>query len=680
MRSTLPRAAALFLPAALGFALLASLPATLRAQSPHPLDPPSWQEYWTVLEVLREEGRLTDSTTFSLVLLHPGDKAAVWAWQPGDPVTRALEVVTRTGPVTSEAVVDVGERRLVSWTEIPGAHAPWLDGEFGAMEETVKAHAEVLAALERRGITDLFFVQCGGGPPGRFGLEEEDGRRLAHVHCRDVRRVRNTWTRGIEGLIVVYDMDADSVLRVIDEGVVPVPETVADYDPAAVGAPMPNTHPLRVDRPAGPGYSLDGHQVEWDAWRFHVRPDQRVGPVISLVRWVGEDGTSRPILYEGSLSEIFVPYMDPSVGWYPRNFLDAGEYTAGGLIKPLARAIDCPANADYLGMVVVGDDGRPRDVPDVICVFERYSGDVLWRHLAATHEGRPKRDLVVRAAAVLGNYDYVFDWTFQQDGTIRVSVGATGIAEVKAVTPRDARAVVAAGTNGSNGSNGSNGDHASAEARADAYGRFVDEHIVAVNHDHYFSYRLDLDVDGPANTVHRDGLRTMRLPDDHPRRSIWVVDSRPLSTESEAKLDVDLRRPALWRVLSGSRSNDHGYPTSYQLNPGKPIVTLLAEDDWPRLRAGFIDHHLWVTPYQPEERYAAGRFPTLSEPGEGLPRWTAADRPIADADVVVWYTAGMHHVVRAEDWPVMPTAVHSFELRPFDFFSGNPALRAPVRP
>lgn len=77
---------------------------------------------------------------------------------------------------------------------------------------------------------------------------------------------------------------------------------------------------------------------------------------------------------------------------------------------------------------------------------------------------------------------------------------------------------------------------------------------------------------------------------------------------------------------------------------------------------------------------AAGAYPTLSEPGEGLPRWTASGRPIHETDVVLWYTAGMNHVVRAEDWPVMPTVTHSFELRPFDFFDGNPALRAPIRP
>ena len=56
------------------------------------------------------------------------------------------------------------------------------------------------------------------------------------------------------------------------------------------------------------------------------------------------------------------------------------------------------------------------------------------------------------------------------------------------------------------------------------------------------------------------------------------------------------------------------------------------------------------------------------------------DRPIENTDVVVWYTTGMHHVVRAEDWPVMPVAWTTFELRPFDFFDRNPALGAPRKP
>ena len=170
---------------------------------------------------------------------------------------------------------------------------------------------------------------------------------------------------------------------------------------------------------------------------------------------------------------------------------------------------------------------------------------------------------------------------------------------------------------------------------------------------------------------------TRRLPPDHPRRSLWVQEQQTAASEHDARLDIDLQRPALWRVLSTDRVNAAGYPTSFQVLPGRNANTLLSPDDYPRRRAGFIDHHLWVTPYRIEERYAAGDHPTLSEPGLGLPDWTAADRPVLDTDIVLWHTVGMHHLPRAEDWPVMPTMWHGFELRPFDFFDRNPALDVP---
>ena len=624
----------------------------------HPLDPLSYQEIWRALELVRSAGHMDRDTRFSQLLLHEPPKREVLAWRPGAAMPRKAYALVRRGEDAFEGIVDLTANRVASWSPLKGIQPNWFSEEFEAAIDKVLEHPDFIAGLEARGITDTTFLDCRTGPPGYFGTEEERGRRLGDVRCSEPRGVRNAWTRQVEGLSAVVDLDSEEVLRVVDDGPVPLTRTNGDFDRTTLDRPREVPGPLDVRQPLGPGFEIDGHRVRWQNWRFHLRPDQRVGAVLSLVSYRERpDRPARSVMYQAHLSEIFVPYMDPAFGWYRRNFIDVGEFVAGGLAKALLRGRDCPDYAAYIDTVISNDKGRPRTVPDTICMFERETGDPAWRHWASEMpDSRRSRDLVVRVGAVVGNYDYLLDWIFRQDGSIEVRVGTTGILEVKATEEEDASA-------------GGSG--------ADAYGRFVDRNIVAVNHDHYFSYRLDLDIDGINNRFVTDRLVTQRLPDGHPRRSLWVQEQHVRDSEDDAQLDIDLARPALWRVLSNDRRNASGYPTSFQILPGRNANTLLSRDDYPRRRAGFIDHHLWVTPQRDEERHAAGDHPTLSEPGQGLPAWTSADRPIRDTDIVVWHTIGMHHLPRSEDWPVMPTTWSGFELRPFDFFDRNPALDLP---
>jgi primary-amine oxidase len=640
----------------------------------HPLDPLSYQEMWRALEVLRDAGHMDKDTRFSELRLKEPAKRDVLAWRPGLEMARAVYAVVRQADKTYEATVDLAAERVTSWTPLTGVQPAWLGEEFKKVVDKVLEHPDFIAGLEARGITDHTFLDCGTGPPGYFGTEEERGRRIGNVRCSEARGVRNAWTRQVEGLNAVVDLGSGEVLRVVDDGPVPVTTTNADFDRTTLDHPREVPGPIDTRQPLGPGFEIDGYQVRWQNWNFHLRPDQRIGLVLSLVRYQpGSGASSRSVMYQGHLSEIFVPYMDPSFAWYRRNFIDAGEYVAGGLAKPLLRGRDCPDHAVYVDTLISGGNGRPRTVQDTICLYERETGDPAWRHYAAEQpDSRPSRDLVVRTGAVVGNYDYLLDWIFRQDGSIEARVGATGILEVKATNTASATESAAA-----TDSAAAVAEAPAARDRDDAYGRFVDRNIVAVNHDHYFSYRLDLDIDGTENRFVTDHLVARRLPPDHPRRSLWVQEQQVAASEHEARLDIDMRRPALWRVLSNDRVNAVGYPTSFQVLPGRNATTLLSADDYPRRRAGFIDHHLWVTPYRLGERYAAGTHPTLSEPGLGLPAWTGADRPVLDTDLVLWHTVGMHHLPRAEDWPVMPTMWHGFELRPFDFFDRNPALDLP---
>jgi primary-amine oxidase len=548
-----------------------------------------------------------------------------------------------------------------------GVQPTFLDEELPEAGQIALADTRFTAAIQRRGLSveDVF---CLGLPPATLASTEEQNRRIAIVFCFVTRDATTMpWGRTVGGLTAMVDLNTREVLRVQDDGVVPIPSAWARYDSAAVGPTRAELPPIDVTLPRGAGFRVDGHRVSWDNWSFHYRVDPRVGLVLSLARF--RDGDRwRSVMYEGSLSEMFVPYMDPARPFYAFSFMDAGEFSALGITKALAPGSDCPAHAMYFDAIVATSDGTPKTTANAACIFERASGDVAWRHrdiLTESIESRPRRELVVRAYANLGNYDYLFDWVFQQDGAFRVRVGATGVVMTKPVAERDVRSMRAAAGPGA----GTNGASA-----PDAYGRFVAPHMVAINHDHFLSFRLDLDVDGPQNSFLIDNLRTQRLPDGQPRRSVWTIEPVVAQTERDAMLHMDMNRPAAWRIINPAAHNAVGYPVSYQLVPEMNVMSLLSRDDYPRGRAGFTDYHLWVTPHRADERYAAGMYPTLSKPGEGLPKWTAANRPIDNRDIVVWYTFGMHHVVRAEDWPVMPVAWYGFELRPFDFFDRNRAL------
>jgi primary-amine oxidase len=628
-----------------------------QAATPHPLDPLTWEEHWSVLEILHKDGKTNADTRYNRIAISPPKKASVWSWKAGQSFKRLAEVRLKQGPKAIEALVDIQARKVLSWTVREGVQPAWLIEEFlGGPSRTVMKDPKFLEALKKRGIDNPAFLNCGAMPPGNFEEEKYQGRRIAMVRCDPVNGIRNLFVRRVEGLTALIDVNTYKVIEIDDYELVQPAKTKAEYTEADIGPLRSFPTPIEISQPEGPGYKRDGYVITWDKWRFHIRSDQRVGTVISTATWRDGD-RERPVMYEGHLSEIFVPYMDPKRDWYTRTVLDAGEYSMDGVSSPLTPGIDCPENALFLNSLITSDDGRPTEKENVICVFERTPGNMSWRHAA---DGRPKRELVARMATDLGNYDYIFDWVFETDGQIKVAVGATGIVAVQ-------------NTAVENASSPENKTRA-----ADAYGRFVDKNVVAINHDHYFSFRIDLDVDGPANSFVLDKLTPETLPQGHPRKTMWVTKPAVAKTEQDGQLSM--HDPDLWRVINPARKNHVGYPTSYQIMMGMTSRTVMHPEDIARQRAGFIDHDLWITPYKADERYAAGEYAVLSKPGMGLPQWTAANRSVENTDIVVWPTIGMHHQVRSEDWPVMPVLWHEITLRPFDFYDRNPALDLSKKP
>ena len=143
---------------------------------------------------------------------------------------------------------------------------------------------------------------------------------------------------------------------------------------------------------------------------------------------------------------------------------------------------------------------------------------------------------------------------------------------------------------------------------------------------------------------------------------------------------VDPSTSRVWKIVNPHSENRLGIPVAYKLVPGSTPTLLADPDSSVAKRAGFATRNLWVTPYAPDERRAAGEYPNQHAGGDGLPKWTEADRPIVDTDVVLWYSFGVTHVPRPEDWPVMPVEYAGFMLLPVGFFPRNPALDVPPSP
>ncbi|MFF5336194.1 hypothetical protein [Streptomyces sp. NPDC013181] len=166
----------------------------------------------------------------------------------------------------------------------------------------------------------------------------------------------------------------------------------------------------------------------------------------------------------------------------------------------------------------------------------------------------------------------------------------------------------------------------------------------------------------------------------NPHGNAFTTAGTVLRRESEAARLADASVARVWKVSNPESRNRLGQPVAYKLVPNE-VPVLLARPESPLARrAAFATRHLWVTSYDPAERYAAGDYPNQHAGGAGLPAWQARDRPLAGEDIVLWHTFGTTHIPRPEEWPVMPVEYTGFTLKPVGFFDRNPSLDLPRSP
>jgi primary-amine oxidase len=632
----------------------------------HPLDPLTAEEITLTTSILRASGRLTPRMRLMAYTLHEPEKAVVLGFQAGQPAPREVDVVIRDHErrLTIEALVSFHDQAIRDWRERADVQPALTYPEVFAAQEAILGDPAFQAAMERRGITDLSTIVLYPWTTGYPGPRESaaEGRLIRMEAALSQGPTDNYYAHPVEGVVATVELDTMTV-GIEDHGAVPIPTRSGNYTPTGIQAeinvpsfpagPRTDVKPISIIQPEGVSFQVEGQQVSWQKWRFRVGFTPREGLVLHLLEYKDHERW-RPILYRASLSEMYVPYGDPTPSHNFKNVFDAGEVGIGLLANSLELGCDCLGKIHYFDVCVNDAEGQAQVLSNAICMHEE-DFSILWKHLEYNENGstraevRRARRLVLSSISTVGNYEYGFYWYLYQDGTIQYEVKLTGIIAPAAIAPGE----------------------------QPVSGTLVAPGLYGPHHQHYFNVRLDTMLDGLENSVVEVNCESLPWGPANPRGNAWVARETMLASESEAQRSIEPRTARYWKIINMASRNALGQPAGYKLMPDKNAFPLFAQGSPQWERGGFTRNHLWVTAYDPAERYAAGNYPNQQPGGDGLPAYVLKNRPLEQTDLVVWYTFGSNHVVRPEDWPVMPVETVGFTLKPEGFFDGNPALDVP---
>ncbi|MGL4813205.1 MAG: primary-amine oxidase [Beijerinckiaceae bacterium] len=637
-------------------------PAQTDAAAPHPLDPLTESEIAQASAIVMREKRLPDTTRFAFVQLEEPPKAQVLAWRAGTAPPRAARQIlfdSATG-ATHIAVVDLVSGRVLSWqahdtTAHPYGQPPVLIEEFFKVADIVKADAGWRAAMHRRGLTDddIALVQVDPFSAGFYDRACERGRRLVSaVSYYRAHEKDNGYAHPIEGVVALVDLIAGKIVNLVDEPeIVPIPKTKRNYNRESFPNTRQDLKPLDLVQSEGPSFTVNGWEVKWQKWAFRVGFTPREGLVLHYLRY-DDKGRERPVIWRASITEMVVPYADPTANNFWKSAFDAGEYGLGKLANALELGCDCLGQIHYFDVPAADDLGQPTVMKNAICMHEEDYG-ILWKHYEFrndTYEVRRSRRLVISFFATVGNYDYGFYWYLYQDGTIQLEAKLTGIIQTSAIAP----------------------------GKPYPYGGMVAEGLGGPTHQHFFNARLHMMVDGEGNSITEHEFKPRPMGPDNPYGNIFDTTSRVLTHEQDAAREADGRTGRYWKIINPNVKNSVGNSPGYKLSVSASPLLLAQEQCYMRQRGGFATKHVWATPFDPAERYASGEFPNQHAGGDGLPKYIRNNRPIENTDLVLWHSFGHTHVCKPEDFPVMPVEYAGFMLKPNGFFSENPAMDLPA--
>ncbi len=415
----------------------AASPPAAPAPPPEPLDPLTTAEIDGAAQALRDSRLFSDSAVYLSIALQEPSKD-----EPGAGKRLAAAVIyDRARRETSEAVVDVANRKLESWRLVPGIEPGLSDEELSRARKLALSDSRFKAAMAARGRKTWDDLEVDGWSPGPLDAARNSPHRVARLDFY-VPAARGRVL--IDGLQALADLTEGTVVELLDAGGPPLPPPAQAQAPAPAPPPQPAKKKKKREEapaPAAPSYPFEvaGHELRWRGWTLRYALTPREGLVLYEV---SRDG--RGIADRASLSETFVVYGDARPQWADRSVFQEGERGLGLRDIPLDPALDAPSQAAFFDEPGPGPDGRGRMLTRAVAVFERDAGRGAVRRL---------KELVLESKAQAGPETYVTRWTLGDDGELDAGV------DVSQDDPE------------------------------------------APPHQHFFNFRVDFDVDGSTDSV-----------------------------------------------------------------------------------------------------------------------------------------------------------------------------------
>jgi len=640
----------------------------------HPLDPLTKAELAESVRILKESGRFAKSVSLVSLSLAEPEKELVLSFDSKNSNLSNNQIERKSIAVlygidtneTHEVIIDLNSKKIVSAIQRKNVQPMQLEEDTPLGIDILKSSPAWMKGLERRGIKDMDNVHMEMfvvGNPVNINNPQGDRLLRAYPYYRVIGD--NSFGEPIEGLSALVNLTKKNCQVSDSRDIIPLAGIASNYfNQKNIGKLRTPCTPLLVSQPNGPSFSLEGHEVKWQKWRFRYELDSREGLVLHCVGYE-DDGKVRPILHRISISEVSVPYGAPGKDWVWRSPIDEGEYGLGRLTTTLRPGQEVPTYAKTLDEPYANSVGTIKIKTGALAMWEQ-DGGILWEHHdddADRTLTRRGRQLVIAHMFTLGNYDYFTQYIFNQDGSLDVKVTLNGDVLAQGVTEKQCQ--VCAQQPDEEGKITPRG--------AERYGTLMAPNIVGINHQHFFCFRMDFDVDGTKNSLYELNVRPLAESRGHLEENTFTLERSLLRKEEEAARDLSEVQNRSWKVVNQNAPRYLGHPPGYLIAPGTNAYPYSHPNSYNRKRAGFLQHHFWATKYKADEIYAAGDYPASSVGGEGLPAWVSSES-IDNEDLVCWYSVGITHTPRVEDWPVMPSATMGFKILPESFFKRNPAL------